>query len=128
MQQNESLNIDEPRRPRYSKRRWAVVGDKHKAILLLLRRGVGICAIAEIVGVGVRTVQRRKALLNTELNEAIAEEEGEVVSFNTVGRQSMRCPVHGALTVWPCVACLAINAQSKANDAADDRTQRPRAS
>lgn len=120
--------IDE-RKPRYSVRRWAIESEKHKAILLLLKRGVGVIAIARIVGVGVRTVQRRKALLNDEVNEQVATEDGgDVVEFKTIGRQSMRCEVHGPVTVWPCVACAAIGSQAKPTNRADDRTKRPRAS
>ncbi len=39
------------RKPRYSRRRWAIESEKHRAIIKLLRHGVGICTIAEIVGV-----------------------------------------------------------------------------
>lgn len=120
--------IEDLPRKRYSVRRWAIESEKHKAILLLLKRGVGVIAIAKIVGVGVRTVQRRKALLNDEVNELVAAEDGgEVVEFKTIGRQSMRCEVHGLVSVWPCVACAAIGSQARPTNRADNRTQRPRA-
>jgi hypothetical protein len=93
------------KKSRYSKRRWAIESKKHQSIIKLLRHGVGICTIAEIVGVGVRTVQRRKELLDQELASTLADEEGQAIAFST-GRHV--CEVHGAVSVWPCVACAAI--------------------
>ena len=87
-------------KPRYSSRRWRVAGDQHRNILKLLEHGVGIRRIAQIVGVGVRTVQRRKAFLD-ELSDS---QRG----FHDLGAgQVKRCPVHGAVNVWPCVMCAA---------------------
>lgn len=118
-----------PRKPRYSKRRWALEADKHRAILKLLKHGVGVCTTASIVGVGVRTVQRRKALLEQETNEQIASEDRlpteEVVSFKAAKRSQTRCPIHGPVTVWPCVACAA---QAARVNGPAERAKRPRAS
>lgn len=93
------------KKTRYSKRRWQIEGEKHRAILKLLRHGVGICTIAEIVGVGVRTVQRRKELLEQEISLAAISEDGGGIEF-TPGRRV--CEIHGQVSVWPCVACAAI--------------------
>jgi hypothetical protein len=93
------------KKSRYSKRRWSIESKKHQSIIKLLRHGVGICTIAEIVGVGVRTVQRRKEFLDAELTQSVAKDDGQAVAFST-GRHV--CEVHGAVSVWPCVACAAI--------------------
>lgn len=89
--------------------RWSIVPAKHRKILELLREGVGVKTTAKLVGVGVRTVQRRKQL---QL-ERMAAREGDIderleVDFK---RADQVCPVHGLVTVWPCVACQALAAK-----------------
>lgn len=59
---------------------------------------------------GIQTVQRRMAMLEQELNKAVASELGQpVVEFRRVREQ--RCPVHGPVTIWPCVACAAFESR-----------------
>ena len=81
-------------------RDWKIEATKHQQILELLRSGVGIRTTARRVGVGVMTVQRRAEVLRQE-----GLEEGETDYRRVMSR---RCPVHGKLAVWPCVACAAI--------------------
>jgi hypothetical protein len=38
-----------------------------------------------------------------------AERQGADEQFEPVATSPKRCPVHGMVTVWPCVACAAIN-------------------
>ena len=115
----------ENKKSRYSTRRWAIAVEQHKNILKLLRHGVGIRRIAEIVGVGVRTVQRRKKFLNEELNRQVADEDRGVrdasdalrqaPSLVDIDRGARRCPEHGMVSVWPCVICSAIEARDVSN-------------
>ncbi len=88
------------------KRQWAIIPKKHRQILRLLRKGVGIKTTATIVGVGVRTVQRRKQLIEQQLNDP-STDEVLAVEFKRLVKPKA-CPVHGPVTVWPCVACQAI--------------------
>ena len=98
--------------------RWSIVPSKHRKILELLRKGVGVKTTARLVGVGVRTVQRRKQL---QLQRAAArdrdtEDEGGI-EFKS---RDHVCPVHGLVTVWPCVACAAIEAKGVHRTAGGD--------
>lgn len=79
---------------------WQIVSSKHEKILELLRAGFGIRRVANAVGVGVRTVQRRADVLR------LAELECGEVEYRRTTR-SQACPVHGLVNVWPCVACAA---------------------
>lgn len=96
--------------PRYSVERWAIEGRKHLHILKLLEHGVGIRRTAQIIGVGVRTVQRRRALLNRAIESQIEADPEITERFTRV--DSMVCPVHGPITVSPCVACGAMQAKA----------------
>lgn len=95
--------------------KWAILPEQHREILRLLRLGFSVRKTAEIVGVGHRTVQRRRARLMLEF-EAEAEdelecEEGEaLIKFRDV---SGRCEVHGPINVQPCVLCTALAAKGK---------------
>ena len=80
-------------------RPWAVEERVHLRILELLREGRGKVWIAQELGVGVQTVQRRAAVLRRE-----GDEPG-TVDFRAVRGEV--CQKHGAVTVWPCVQCLA---------------------
>lgn len=64
--------------------------------------GMSLRAIAREMGIGKSTVwvwaQRRL--------EAVADQGGVVVRPVRV-RRPRRCPRHGLLTLWPCVACAA---------------------
>jgi hypothetical protein len=71
----------------------------HLRILELLREGRGKVWIAQELGVGVQTVQRRAAVLRRE------DDEPGTVDFRAVRGEV--CQKHGAVTVWPCVQCLA---------------------
>lgn len=84
-------------------RPWLVGEAKHARILELLREGRGKVWIAQQLGVGVATVQRRAAILRRE-----GDEEG-TVDFRTVRGEV--CDRHGPVTVWPCVQCLAEEAK-----------------
>lgn len=79
---------------------------KHEKILEMLRAGVGIRTTAKVVGVGVRTVQRRRAVVEDEFAEATKAEAGEV----EFGSQRWRCPAHGWVEVRPCVMCASLAA------------------
>lgn len=96
---------------RPTRRGWKILPAKHRKILDLLRAGVGVCKTAAIVGVGVRTVQRRVDAIRVmespelEIDFRVKGDIGERIRKHT-------CPVHGVVTVWPCVACAAIAAKS----------------
>jgi hypothetical protein len=89
--------------------KWKILREQHLEILRMLRAGVGIRKTARLVGVGVRTVQIRYDRINGKWT-ARADEIGY--------RQTtpQRCPVHGMVKVWPCVACQAIAAKDIAKD------------
>lgn len=78
---------------------WEVLPQQHRRILQLLRDGYGICKVAVIVGVGVRTVQRRYEIIRTSSSVIDVDYRRAI--------KPMRCPVHGPVNVWPCVACAA---------------------
>lgn len=78
---------------------WAIGEARHARILAMLREGRGQRRIAKELGVGVQTVQRRAAILRRE------DDEDGMVDFRRVMRKV--CERHGAVTVWPCVQCLA---------------------
>ena len=88
-----------PDRKQRRQRPWMLGEAKHLRILELLREGRGKVWIANELGVGVQTVQRRAAVLRRE-----DDEEG-TIDFRRVRGQV--CEKHGALTVWPCVQCAA---------------------
>lgn len=88
-----------PDRGQRKRRAWAIHEQKHFEILKLLGEGRGIHWVAQAVGVGVQTVQRRAAIVRR------ADDEPETVDFHRVKLQ--RCPEHGAVTIWPCVQCSA---------------------
>lgn len=92
------------RQPR-QQRPWLIGESQHARILELLREGRGKVWIAQQLGVGVSTVQRRAAILRRE-----GDEEG-MVDFRTVRGEV--CEKHGAVTVWPCVQCLAEEEKAK---------------
>ena len=79
---------------------WMIAEAKHRRIVKLLESGFGIRRTARLVGVGVRTVQRRADLLR------VADLAPNEVDFRrTVIKR--RCPEHGMVGIWPCVACAA---------------------
>lgn len=84
---------------------WEVLPQQHMQILQLLRAGHGIRKTAALVGVGVRTVQRRAEVIRTS-----SLVDGEIDFRRST--KPMLCPVHGAVNVWPCVACGAIAAKA----------------
>lgn len=86
-------------------RPWAVEERVHLRIIELLREGRGKVRIAQELGVGVQTVQRRAAVLRRE-----DDDEG-MVDFRAVRGEV--CDKHGAVTVWPCVQCLAEEEREK---------------
>lgn len=91
---------------------WAIAPRKHRKILELLRAGVSIRETSRVVGVGIRTVQRRKAILDGELVDSITEEDGETaIAFRSA---RWRCPVHGWVEVRPCVMCTTLAAMNAA--------------
>lgn len=112
--ENENSEIQKFSRENFSKsrrkNRWAIVPAKHRKILQLLREGYGVKATAKIVGVGVRTVQRRKKLQLDRAAAADGEKEEKLeVAFRDL-RSPHVCPQHGPVKVWPCVACAALAA------------------
>lgn len=100
-------------------RSWALASRKHEQILELLRDGVSVPKTARIVGVGRQTVQRRKEIVDREIAEQIAAEDGrdvgEVVAFV---RSRWKCPKHGWLEVRPCVICASVAARESAGPVA----------
>lgn len=86
-------------REKRQQRPWSVEERVHLRILELLGEGRGKVWIARELGVGVQTVQRRAAVQRRE-----GDEPG-TVDFRTVRGEA--CEKHGAVTVWPCVQCLA---------------------
>lgn len=51
--------------------------------------------------------------------EREAKKRGELSTRQSLNR-SKRCPIHGRLTLWPCVACAAENARRKPAPNPDD--------
>jgi hypothetical protein len=92
-------------REKRQQRPWAVEERVHLRILELLREGRGKVWIAQELGVGVQTVQRRAAVLRRE------DDEPGTVDFRKVRGEV--CDKHGAVTVWPCVQCLAEEERAK---------------
>ena len=92
---------------------WEVLPQQHRRILHLLRSGYGICKTAAIVGVGVRTVQRRVEIIRTT-----GLVDGEI-DYHRLSKP-MRCEVHGAVSVWPCVACAAIASIERSTTLAEE--------
>lgn len=94
---------------------WAIAPHKHRKILELLRAGVSIRETARVVGVGIRTVQRRKAVVDGEMVESISAEDGaQAVAFRS---KRWRCSVHGWVEVEPCVMCTTLAAMRPARGA-----------
>ena len=92
-------------RDKRQQRPWVIEERIHMRILELLREGRGKVWIAQELGVGVQTVQRRAAVLRRE------DDEDGTVDFRTVRGEA--CDRHGAITVWPCVQCLAERERDK---------------
>jgi len=87
---------------------WAIAPHKHRKILELLRAGVSIYEVSRVVGVGTNTVQRRKAIVDAELNDEISKDDGEqAIEFRAL---RWRCPVHGLVEFNPCVMCTSLAA------------------
>ena len=92
------------RQPR-KRRPWLLEERKHLEILDLLRAGYGKRLIARRVGCGLSAVQVRAAIVRRE-----DDQDGDV-DFRMVREEV--CEVHGPVSVWPCVQCLAEAAAEK---------------
>lgn len=90
------------------KNSWAIAAHKHRKILELLRAGVSIYEVSRVVGVGTKTVQRRKTIVDAEMIGEISEDDGEqAIAFRA---SRWRCPVHGLVEFSPCVICTSLAA------------------
>lgn len=90
------------------KNNFAIEPKKHRKILQMLEAGCSVRDTARAVGVGINTVQRRQSMLAAECTAEITRDDGsEAITFRAA---RWRCPVHGPVTVRPCVMCTSLAA------------------
>lgn len=75
---------------------------------LLLETNLGILEIAKRLGFRSRSsiYCLRERLKREEEKESVIEEGSGGLTFKTL-TEKKKCPVHGAVSVWPCVMCEA---------------------
>ena len=90
------------------RRDWRLTAQKHRLILEMLRGGWSVRGTAKALGVGIRTVQRRKEIVDAELREGFAVDAGvsagDLVEYVETW---WNCPEHGRVRYQPCVQCMA---------------------
>ena len=121
-EKNENESKNEPIKTEIKKEKnkkqsnWAIAPQKHRKILQMLRAGKSVWQVAMELGVGVRTVQRRKLIVEAEADRGIARDDGcdvrDVISFRRV---KWNCPVHGPVDFRPCVICTTQAAMRRTN-------------
>lgn len=92
------------RRHGLTARPWRLTREERRRIGRLIREGLTPREIAARVARARRTIE----LLRRHLDERLAArpvEKGAIV----FREREERCPVHGRVSVWPCVACAASN-------------------